>query len=165
MANETKAPAEKKIIINDLNEAIGKLDNADAVKAAVAAGLVKAEIDTVDVESGKFSGDYVRLSLGEAVTDDSTALAAITVICGGKVIVPDSKDDKGNAVDNSRKASVVKFALYGADLANRSRVSQQIKSAAQGPEKKIEQMAKLLKSQKPELSDEQALDLVRMMLQ
>lgn len=162
MADKAKAVAEKKITLNSLEEGIAKFSNAEEVKAAIANGTVVAEIDVATVDNDKFSGDYVRLSLGPEAKDDASVVAALKVICGGAIFVEGEKQDDGT-VKESRKPSVAKFALYGSDLAARGKVSQQIKAAAQGPEKKIEQMVKLLMSMNASLSEDAAREQVALL--
>ena len=120
----------------------------------------------VEIEAGKYSGDYVKLSLGEKATDPESILAAMQAIAGGNLTAPAStaKDAKEGDVDN-RAPSVVKFFLYGADLAARSRTSQRIKAAAEGPDKAIESMAKTIVKNKPNTTMEQARAMARMLLE
>jgi hypothetical protein len=150
MANETKTAGEKKITITDLSAAVAELDGAGTkserttLRDAIAAGLVKAEVDEASVENGKYTGDYVRLSLGDKATDSASILSAMQAIASGNLTAPTGDDGKAD----DKAPSVVKWFLYGADLAARSRTSQRIKTAAAGPEKTIERMAKDLAAKK-----------------
>lgn len=161
--SENKSKAEKKITVT-LEEGIAKFPNADEVKAAIAAGTVSATLDTVEIESGKFSGDYVRLDLGPNAKTDAEIVEALRVICGGSIFNAPEADDKG-VVKDSRKPSLVKFALYGSDLNARSRTSQQIKAQAVSPDKTIAKMVDNMLKMKPTLTREAAESMVRMMLE
>jgi hypothetical protein len=167
MAKETsKSTAEKKIVITDLEAAIGDLfdQNADAVKnlrSAISAGLVKAEIAEVKVEEGKYSGDYVKLSLGDKATDSDSVMLAMMAIAAGNLTTP--KGDDGE--DDDRAPAVTKWFLYGADLASRSRTSQQVKAAAEGPDKAIEKMAQTIVKNNPKISLERAREKARLALE
>jgi hypothetical protein len=108
---------------------------------------VKAELDVVGVEEGKFLGDYVRLSLGDNVKTEKQVWAALLAIASGNLRAPMKEDDP--SVPDTRKPSLEKFALYGADLAARGRTSQRVRSAAEGPEKAIEKMANDIQKAKP----------------
>ena len=156
-----KAPAQKVITITDLNAAIAELDNADQIREAVESGLVKAEIDLVEVDDRKYSGDYVRLTVGPNAQTDEDVVRALVVISGGNLRAP--KKEGSDEPDN-RAPNMEKFTIYGSDLAARSRVSQQIKAKAEGPDKAIEQMAKLLVKNKPGTSLEQAREMAKALL-
>jgi hypothetical protein len=120
-------------------------------------GFIKAELDEVGVDEGKFLGDYVRLSVGEKAKTDKQVIAALLAIAGGNLRAPMKEDEP--TVADTRKPSLEKFALYGADLAARGRTSQRIRSAAEGPEKAIERMADLIQKSKPgKFSREQAIE-------
>lgn len=156
-----KAPAEKKVVISDLATAVKEMEGGETIQKAIDAGLVKAALEEVEIESGKYSGDYVKLTLGEKATDEASIIAALVAISGGNLTAPKAEDS--DEPDN-RKPSLVKFALYGADLAARSRTSQRIKAASQGPDKAIEKMADILVKNKPNLSKEQALEMARALM-
>lgn len=153
MAKTNEVKADKKVVIADLKAAVKEMDNGADVQSAIDEGLIKAEVAEVKVEAGKFSGDYVRLALADGLSNDDT-IKAMTVIAGGNLVAPKDDDDE---TDDS-KPSVVKWFLYGADLAARSRTSQRIKAAAQGPEKAIEKMADLIVKNKPGTSREEAIE-------
>jgi len=167
MAKETKKdPAKKVVTLADVNAGIQELITdgvvAQNITELIEAGIVKAELDEVEVEAGKFSGDYVRLSIGEKADTDKKVIAAMTAIAGGNLRPP--KAEEGDGPD-TRKPSVVKFLLYGADLSARSRTSQRIKAAAEGPEKAIEKMADQIQKAKPgKFTREAALEMARMLL-
>lgn len=150
MADEKKKPAEKKITITDLAAAVKELDSTGELQKAIDAGLVKAEIEEVEIEGGKFSGDYVKLTVGEKAESDTDVVRALVAIAAGNLKPPVKVSEKEGEEDevDTRAPSVVKFFTYGADLAARSRTSQRIKAAAQGPEKSIERMAELLSKTK-----------------
>lgn len=154
MAKAAEVKAEKKVVISDLNVAISEMDNGADLAAAVKSGLLKASIAEVKVEAGKFSGDYVKFELGDGADGDEKMIEAMRLIAGGNLTSP--TDDDGDADDS--KPSVVKWFLYGADLAARSRTSQRIKAAAQGPEKAIEKMADLIVKNKPGTSRAEAIE-------
>jgi len=161
-----KEPAKKVVVLESVEAGLTELItdgivSAD-IKALIEAGIVSAELDTVDVEAGKFSGDYVRFSVGEKATTDEDVVKALVAIAGGNLTSPAKTDGEG--VDE-RKPSLVKFALYGADLNARSRTSQRVKAAAEGPEKNIEKMADIIQKSKPgKFTREAALEMARMML-
>ena len=152
MANEVQK-AEKKIVITDLAKAIEQMENGKEIAEAISDGLLKAEVAEVKVEAGKFSGDYVKLTLGDNAKTDEQILDMMTLIAGGNFTPP--VDDDGEADD--RKPSVVKHFFYGADLAARSATSQAVKREAQGPEKAIERMADNIQKAKPGMSREKAV--------
>jgi hypothetical protein len=164
---ETKEPAKKVVTLESVEAGITELIN-DGIVAAninelISRGVVKAELDEVEVEAGKFSGDYVRFSIGEKATTEKLVIAALVAIGGGN-LTPPAKED-GDGVDE-RKPSLVKFALYGADLNARSRTSQRVKAAAEGPEKAIEKMADQIQKAKPgKFSREAAIEMARMLLE
>lgn len=132
------------------------------VRGLIESGVIKAEIDQAEVEKGKYSGDYVRLSLGENCKTDEDAVVALVMISGGNLRAPMKEDGK---TADLRKPSLEKFALYGADLNARSRVSQRVRAAAEGPEKAIERMADQLQKAKPGLSREKAVAKAKAMLE
>jgi hypothetical protein len=154
-----KSKAEKKITLANVESGLTKndFDNIEQVKQAIADGLVKAELDVVEVENGKFSGDYVKLTPGpkalEAPLPDFDTLhpliKALVIISGGNLVAPMKETKEGEPeARNERKPNLVKYAIYGSDLAARSTTSQRIKTAAQGPEKSIERMAEMLSKTK-----------------
>ena len=163
---EKKEPAKKVVTLASIEAGIGELVT-DGIVAAniselVASGLVKAELDEVEVEAGKFSGDYVRFSVGENAKTDEQVIAALVAIAGGNLTAPAKTEGEGS---DERKPSLVKFALYGADLNARSRTSQRVKAAAEGPEKAIEKMADQIQKAKPgKFSREQAVEMAKMLL-
>ena len=154
MAKTVEVKAEKKVIISDLNAAIAEMENGSDIRAAIDKELLKASVAEVKVEAGKFSGDYVKLELGDKAETEAQLIEAMRLIAGGNLTSP--TDDEGDADDS--KPSVVKWFLYGADLAARSRTSQRIKAAAQGPEKAIEKMADLIVKNKPGTSRAEAIE-------
>lgn len=164
-----KAKAEKKVVISDLNTAVGELFDGNAeqvaqLRRAIESGLVKAEVAEVTINDNQFSGDYVKLSLGEAAVDDASILNAMRAIAGGNLTLPVTTNEKGEEEVDERAPAVTKWFLYGADLASRSRTSQRIKAAAEGPEKAIESMAKTIVKNKPGTTMEQARQIAAAVL-
>jgi hypothetical protein len=170
MAKAEKAAAQKVLVLESVEAGIKELVTDGIVAANISElieqGIVKAELDTVEVESGKFAGDYVRFSVGEKAKTDKQVIAALVAIAGGNLTSPvkgGDGDDKAERDD--RKPSLVKFSLYGADLNARSRTSQRVKAAAEGPEKAIEKMADQIQKAKPgKFTREQAVEMARMVL-
>ena len=163
-----KVEGTKVITVDSLEQGIQELINDGMVAAnineLIAAEQIKAEIDTVEVEAGKFLGEYVRFSIGDKATSAKAIIAALTAIGGGNLNAPVKEDGEDGELD-WRKPSLVKFALYGADLNARSRTSQRVKSAAEGPEKAIEKMAANIMKAKPgKYTQEQAVQMARMVL-
>lgn len=137
------------------------------IRDLIEAGIIKAEIDQAEVDKGKFAGDYVRLALGPNCKTDEDAVVALVMISGGNLRAPLKEKAKADDPDvaDLRKPSLEKFALYGADLNARSRVSQRVRAAAEGPEKAIERMADQLQKAKPGLSREKAISKAKAMLE
>ncbi len=161
---DKKDPAKKVLTLESVEVGIAELVTDEIVAANISelvkAGIVAAVLDEVEVEAGKFSGDYVRFSVGENAKTEKQIIAALTAIAGGNLSV--SKADDGT---EERKPSLVKFALYGADLNARSRTSQRIRTAAEGPEKAIEKMADQIQKAKPgKFTREQAIERATLML-
>ena len=160
-------PAQKMFSLDSvdagINEMIAEGYLPEEVRGMIKSGQIVAEIDQAEIEKGTFSGDYVRLSLGpdSAFEDQADAATALVVICGGNLRAP--KRDDGES--DTRKPSLEKFALYGADLAARSRVSQRIRGLTEGPEKAIEKMADQIQRAKPGTSRDKALARARKMLE
>jgi hypothetical protein len=166
MAKNEKEPAKKVVVLADVAAGIAELVKdgivAENVTDLIEKGIVKAELDEVEVEAGKFSGDYVRFSVGENAKTDKQVIAALVAISGGNLTAPLNDEQEAD----QRKPSLVKFALYGADLNARSRTSQRVKAAAEGPEKAIEKMADQIQKAKPgKFSREQAVEMARMLLE
>lgn len=170
MADKVKAEAKKVLTLASVEAGIAELVTdgivAENVAELISKGLVKAELDEVEVEAGKFSGDYVRFSVGENAKSDKQVIAALTAICGGFLnFQPDTAEGAEEGSIDTRKPCVVKFTLYGADLNARSRTSQRIKALAEGPEKAIEKMADNMQKAKPgKWTREQAIEIATMML-
>lgn len=142
---------------------------ADGIHQLIEDGSVRVTVETVEVEKGKYLGDYLRFSLGANVTTEDDAITALQAICGGNILPPtkdegdDSEDAEADGDDDSsepaydkRKPSVVKHCLYGLDLAARSRTTQRVKSAAEGPDKAIERMIVEAMKANPKLTREKA---------
>ena len=151
--------AEKKIIITDLNKAIAQMERGSEIAEAIKSGFIKASIAEVKVEAGKYSGDYVKLVLGDSAKTDNEKIETMILIAGGNLDQPFKKDADGNETEeiDERAESLTKHFFYGNDLAARSATSQAIKRAAQGPEKQIEKMADLAMKMNPNLTREKAL--------
>lgn len=164
-ASKTESTATKVLTLESVQAGIDEMITegllAADIRDLIAGGIIKAEIDQAEVDKGKFSGDYVRLSLGENCKTDEDAVVALVMIAGGNLRAP--KKDDGSP--DLRKPSLEKFALYGADLNARSRVSQRVRAAAEGPEKAIERMADQLQKAKPGLSREKAIAKAKAMLE
>jgi hypothetical protein len=168
MAKTKAVEGQKVVTLDSLEAGITELVNDGIVGAnineLIEAGQVKAELDLVEVEAGKFTGDYVRFSIGEKATSAKQIMAALQAISGGNLNAPVKEDGEEGELD-WRKPSLVKFCLYGADLNARSRTSQRVKSAAEGPEKAIEKMAANIMKAKPgKYTPEQAVAMARMVL-
>lgn len=165
---KAKVEGTKVVTLESLEQGIQELVN-DGIVAAnitelIAAEQIKAEIDLVEVEAGKFLGEYVRFSIGEKAVSQKAIVAALVAISGGNLNAPIKEDGEEGELD-WRKPSLVKFCLYGADLNARSRTSQRVKSAAEGPEKAIEKMAANIMKAKPgKYTQEQAVAMARMVL-
>jgi len=165
-----KEPATKVVTLASVEAGIAELVKdgivGENVSTLIEQGIVKAELDVVEVEAGKFSGDYVRFSIGEKAKTDKQVIAALVAISGGNLTAPaKTGDDAEEGETDDRKPSLVKFALYGADLNARSRTSQRVKSAAEGPEKAIEKMADQIQKAKPgKFTREQAVQMATMLL-
>ena len=157
MADEVKA--DKKIVITSLKDAIAKMERGEEIATAIADGMVKAELAEVKIEAGKFSGDYVKLTLGDNAKTDDQIIETMILIAGGNLTQPFKKDADGEDTEeiDERAPSLVKHFFYGADLAARSATSQAIKRVAQGPEKQIEKMADQIQKAKPNMSREKAV--------
>lgn len=168
---KTESTATKVLTLESVEAGIAEMITegllAADVKDLIAQGIIKAEIDQAEVDKGKFSGDYVRLSLGPNCKTDEDAVVALVMIAGGNLRAPLKEKAKADDPDvaDLRKPSLEKFALYGADLNARSRVSQRVRAAAEGPEKAIERMADQLQKAKPGLSREKAVAKAKAMLE
>lgn len=156
MTNE-KSKAEKKVVVESVAKGVAELDPSGNLQKAIDAGIVSAAVEEVEIDGGKFSGDYIKLTPGEKVVDDETFVEFAKAISGGNLFAPTAEDSDE---PDTRAPHAVKFLVYGADLAARSRTSQRIKSAAEGPEKSIERMAKELSAKKGMPLD-QAREMVR----
>ena len=168
MAKTKVVEGQKVVTLDSLEAGITELVNDGIVGAnineLIEAGQVKAELDLVEVEAGKFTGDYVRFSIGEKATSAKQIMAALQAISGGNLNAPVKEDGEEGELD-WRKPSLVKFCLYGADLNARSRTAQRVKSAAEGPEKAIEKLAANIMKAKPgKYTPEQAVAMARMVL-
>lgn len=156
MANE-KVPV-KKIVLASVEQGLAEMQAEGFIPAEVTAliaqGIIKAELDIATVDEDTYSGDYVRLTLGDNAKTDDDVIMGLLMIAAGNLRAPFKED---GVTRDMRKPSLEKFALYGADLAARSRVSQRVKAAAEGPEKAIERMADQMQKAKPGLSREKAV--------
>lgn len=119
-----------------------------------AEGKLGAEITQSEVKVDKvhYNGDLLRFALGESVESDDDAIKVLIAISNGNIRAPLNED----GTRDYRKPSLEKFALYGADLSQRSRISQRVRSKAEGPKAAIRRMAKDLMKTKG-WSEEKAL--------
>jgi len=166
--SKEKTESKKVIILPDVETGLSEMLNDGLINETtldlIEKKMIKAELDEVGVESDKFTGDYVRFSLGENAKTEKQIVAALLAIAGGNLRAP-MKEDEPEVAD-TRKPSLEKFALYGADLAARGRTSQRIRSAAEGPEKAIERMANdLMKARPGKYTKEQAIARATKMIQ
>lgn len=119
-----------------------------------AEGKLKAEIAQTEVKVNKvhYNGDMLRFEIGESVETDEDVIAVLLAIANGNVRAPFKVDPKtgetSETVRDYRQPSLEKFALYGADLSQRSRISQRVRSKAEGPTTAIRRMAKDLMKNK-----------------
>lgn len=148
----------QKIAVTDLDAAIAGLVTDGHVGAnmpeLVKSGLVKAYVDFVQVAKNAYYGQYVRFTIGDNATEEEQVGEAILAICGGAVI----NEDKD-------KVSLVKAALYGADLFARNRTSQRVRSAiGADPAKAFEKMVKQIMDAKPSWTREKAEARAKLML-
>lgn len=149
----------QKIAVTDLDTAVAALVTDGHVGAnmpdLIKQGLVHAYIDFVQVAKNAYYGQYVRFAIGENATEEEQVGEAILAICGGAVINAD-KD----------KVSLVKAALYGADLFARNRTSQRVRSAiGADPAKAFEKMVKQIMDAKPSWTREKAEARAKLMLE
>lgn len=105
-----------------------------------AEGKLAAEVTQSEVKVDKvhYNGDLLRFSIGESVETDEDVIQVLIAIANGNVRAPLRED----GTRDYRKPSLEKFALYGADLSQRSRISQRVRSKAEGPKAAIRRMAK-----------------------
>jgi hypothetical protein len=167
MAKKEKEAGTKVVTLESVDAGLGEMLSegliTDQTLDLIEKGFIKAELDVVGVESDKFLGDYVRLSLGDNAKTEKQVIAALLAISGGNLRAPMKEDDP--KVADTRKPSLEKFTLYGADLAARGRTSQRVRSAAEGPEKAIEKMADQIQKAKPgKFTREQAIAKATRML-
>lgn len=155
---KTEKQPEKKVFVASVEQGIADLIAEGQLPAEVPGlieqGIIKAVIDQANVDDDKFSGDYIRLTLGDGAKTDDDVIMGLLMIANGNLRAPFKEDGETR---DMRKPSLEKFALYGADLASRSRVSQRVKAAAEGPERAIERMADQLQKAKPGMSREKAM--------
>lgn len=149
----------QKIAVTDLDAAVTALVTDGHVGAnmpdLIKAGLVRAYVDFVQVSKNAYYGEYVRFAIGENATEEEQVGEAILAICGGAVI----NEDKD-------KVSLVKAALYGADLFARNRTSQRVRSAiGADPAKAFEKMVKQIMDAKPSWTREKAEARAKLMLE
>lgn len=158
---ESKVEAEMKVFVNDVAAELLVLDPSGALTQAVKDGIVSAEIAEVTIDSGKYSGQYVKLTPGPKVTDEASFVAFAKAVSNGNIFAPKAE---GEDEPDTRAPHAVKHLVYGVDLAARSRTSQRIKAQAEGPDKDIERMAKILIKAKPGVSMDDAREMARAML-
>lgn len=105
-----------------------------------AEGKLAAEVTQSEVKVDKvhYNGDLLRFAIGESVESDEDVIQVLIAIANGNVRAPLRED----GTRDYRKPSLEKFALYGADLSQRSRISQRVRSKAEGPKAAIRRMAK-----------------------
>ena len=167
---EKKVNPVKVLAVENMDAEIARLVNdgviAENTPALIAEGIVKASLAVVKVDGGKFTGDYVKFGIGEKATEEADIQRAMLAISGGNLTAPLAEgDDTEEGELNDKAPSVVKYFLYGADLHQRARTQQKVRSAAEGPEKALERLAASFMKAKPKLTKEQALAMAKLFME
>lgn len=143
---------EKVLVIASVEDGLGGMIEEKYLQPTIldlfAEGKLRAEITQTEVKVSKvpYNGDMLRFELGESVESDEDVIAVLLAIANGNIRAPFKVDKETGEVSTTvrdyRQPSLEKFALYGADLSQRSRISQRVRSKAEGPKTQINRMVK-----------------------